>query len=148
MLGALTRYPDMFAAGASYYGIGNLATLASITHNFESHYTDRLIGEKFDPQASSDPQSLYVRRSPVSHFENLRSPVILFQGAEDRVVPPALSREVADALARRKIFHRYVEFPGEGHGFRDPENRAEALRCEVEFYREIQAGVVMNDSNV
>ena len=84
VLRALTRYSALFCAGASYYGIGNLITLSEITHRFESRYTDQLIGERFDPEASRRPDSLFVRRSPVFDLDRIECPLILFQGGQDR----------------------------------------------------------------
>src|SRR5207244_11775879 len=43
-LAALTFLPGVFAAGASYYGIGDLELLAHDTHKFESRYLDQLVG--------------------------------------------------------------------------------------------------------
>jgi dipeptidyl aminopeptidase/acylaminoacyl peptidase len=137
VLRALTEYPQYFRGGTCYYGIGNLSTLASITHKFEARYTDRLIGERYDPQAVAKRDSEYFQRSPINFIDRLRSPMILFQGLDDRVVPPQASREVAAALAERKIEHQYVEYPGEGHGFRKSETNIDAINKETAFYRRV-----------
>jgi dipeptidyl aminopeptidase/acylaminoacyl peptidase len=140
VLRALTRFPDQFAGGACYYGIGNLVTLAQITHKFESRYTDRLIGEVFDPVGSLQPDSRYHTRSPVHDMGRLRSPLILFQGLDDKVVPPEVSREVVMQLKQRGIAHGYHEYPGEGHGFRQTGTRVDALEKETGFYRGLLGG--------
>ncbi len=137
VLRALTRYPDRFAGGACYYGIGNLVTLAEITHKFESRYTDRLVGEDFDPERARQPDSRYHARSPVHEIDRLRTPLILFQGLEDKVVPPAVSREVVALLEKRGIPHAYHEYAGEGHGFRQAATRVDSLERETMFYQEI-----------
>lgn len=135
VLGALTRYPAVFAAGACYYGIGNLETLARITHKFEGRYTDRLIGEVYRPETAARPGSRFYTRSPIRFLAALRCPVIVFQGLEDKVVPPAVSQEIAQALKRQGIQYDYVEYPGEGHGFRSSEANIDALERETEFFR-------------
>ena len=137
VLRALTEYPRYFRAGGCYYGIGNLSTLASMTHKFEARYTDRLIGEEFDKVRAGSGNSEYYKRSPVNFMHRLRSPMILFQGLEDRVVPPQVSREVVSMLAARNIDHEYVEYPGEGHGFRKSETNIDAIEKETRFYRRI-----------
>lgn len=137
VLRALTEYPQYFCAGACYYGIGNLSTLAAHTHKFEARYTDRLIGEAYDEATAADSQSEYYRRSPIHFMHKVRSPMILFQGAEDAVVPPRLSREVVAVLDERGIDHEYVEYPGEGHGFRKSETNIDAIQRETGFYRRI-----------
>jgi len=127
---ALT-FHDVFAAGASHYGIGDLEALARDTHKFESRYTDWLVGPL--PEA----KARYVERSPIHHESRLACPVIFFQGLEDRVVPPAQSQAMVSALARRGIPHAYVPFEGEGHGFRRGENIRTALDGELYFYSRV-----------
>ena len=134
VLSALTRYPERFAAGACYYGIGNLITLSEITHKFESRYTDNLVGEKFDPVNARQPDSRYMSRSPLFHLSSLNCPLILFQGADDKIVPPEVAREVVDSLRQNGLEYEYTEYPGEGHGFRNKRNRLDALGREADFF--------------
>jgi len=134
VLRALTEYPDVFAGAACYFGIGNLVTLAETTHKFELKYIDRLIGEIFDADRARSTESLYYRRSPVNFLDQLRSPMIIFQGSADRVVPPALARELVAALENRGVVHEYIEYPGEGHGFRSSAANCDALARETRFY--------------
>jgi dipeptidyl aminopeptidase/acylaminoacyl peptidase len=130
VLAALTFF-DTFQAGASYYGIGNLETLADHTHKFEAHYLDRLVGPL--PQA----QSVYRARSPLAHIDQLMKPVILFQGLDDAVVPPALVEEISAALQAKGLPYACLTFPGEGHGFHRPETIIRAFEAELEFYQRI-----------
>ncbi len=134
---ALTQHNNLFCAGASYYGIGNLITLSEITHRFESRYTDQLIGEEFDPIRARNPDSRYTQRSPVFEMDKLNCPLILFQGSDDKVVPPELSHEVVRILKSKGIHHAYYEFAGEGHGFRDKTTKLSALNHEIEFFTNI-----------
>jgi len=126
----LTMYPILFQAGASYYGIGNLETLARLTHKFESRYLDRLIGS---PYTEGDP--VYRERSPINHLDKLQAPMILFQGTQDKIVPPETSREMKRILDRKGLNCLYIEYPGEGHGFRSKANNIDALNREAAFYR-------------
>ncbi len=127
---ALT-FHDIFAAGASHYGIGDLESLARDTHKFESRYTDWLVG----PLPAE--RERYLARSPIHHHERLECPVIFFQGLEDRVVPPNQAEAMVAVLARRDIPHAYVAFEGEQHGFRRAENIRTALDGELYFYSRI-----------
>jgi dipeptidyl aminopeptidase/acylaminoacyl peptidase len=122
---------DFFKGGASYYGVSDVAALARDTHKFESRYLDWLIGPY--PQEAE----LYRERSPLSHVEGLDRPVIFFQGAEDRVVPPNQTEMMVDALRRRGIPCGYLLFAGEQHGFRRGENIKRALDAELYFYSEM-----------
>lgn len=137
VLRALTRFPERFAGGACYYGIGNLVALSSSTHKFESRYTDRLVGEKFDPVTAMNPESRFVTRSPIFQMDRLSSPLILFQGAQDNIVPPDLAREVVERLKTKGIKYSYTEYLDEGHGFRQTQTKVDALRKETAFFAKI-----------
>ncbi len=140
VLAALTRYPDTFAAGACYYGIGNLETLAMTTHKFESRYVDTLLGQPWSPDLQGRTDSVYFTRSPIHKMGDVRAPMILFQGTEDKVVPPEVSREVVEVLKSMGVEHRYIEYEGEGHGFRKAENRIDALESEAAFFANVMRG--------
>ncbi len=129
-LAALTSH-DLFRAGASYYGIGDLETLAADTHKFESRYLDRLVGPY--PEA----RALYRARSPINHLDRLRAPVIFFQGLQDKVVPPAQAEAMVAALRERGLPVAYVTFADERHGFRQAANIARALAAELYFYGQV-----------
>ncbi len=128
VLAALT-FTEVFAAGASYYGISELSSLASDTHKFEAHYLDRLIGPY--PQASEK----YQQRSPINHTEQLNCPVIFFQGIEDRVVPKQQAEKMFDALNKKGLPVAAQYFEGEQHGFRKSETIRQALENELSFYQ-------------
>jgi dipeptidyl aminopeptidase/acylaminoacyl peptidase len=127
---ALT-FHDEFAAGASYYGVADAESLAGDTHKFESRYLDLLIGP-YPEQAD-----LYRDRSPINHVDRLRVPVILFQGLEDKVVPPNQAEEMAAALERNGVPYAYLPFEGEQHGFRKAETNIRCLESELYFYGRI-----------
>lgn len=130
VLAALTG-TDVFAAGASYYGVAELERFAADTHDFESRYLDGLIGPL--PQA----RERYVSRAPLNHVDSLSCPVLLLQGDEDQVVPPSQSELFRDAMVRKGIPHAYLLFAGEQHGFRKAENVATALEAELSFYGQV-----------
>ncbi len=128
-LRALTpEHERTFKAGASYYGVSDLAALARDTHKFESHYLDWLIGPY--PQE----QQTYMDRSPINHIDRLSVPVIFFQGAEDKIVPLNQTEQMVDGLKNRRIPVGYFLFDGEQHGFRKGENIKRSLDAELYFY--------------
>ena len=129
-LAALT-FHDVFKAGASYYGIGDLEILATDTHKFESRYLDSLIGKYPEEKA------IYEMRSPIHHIDKLSCPVAFFQGLEDKVVPPNQAEMMVKALQKKGIQTTYTTFADEGHGFRKAENIKKALDTEFNFYAEI-----------
>ena len=127
---ALT-FRDDFTAGASYYGVADVSALARDTHKFESRYLDRLIG----PWPEAEP--LYRERSPIHFTDRLSCPVILLQGLEDEIVPPAQAEIMAAALDAKAIPHAYLPFPGEQHGLRQAAHIRRALEAEVYFYSRV-----------
>ena len=122
---------DVFSAGASYYGIADLTALAGDTHKFESRYLDRLVG----PWPAA--RHVYEARSPINHVDAIDRPVIVFQGLEDAVVPPAQSEMIVEALRARGVPVAYHAFAGEQHGFRQAANISAALDAELAFYRDV-----------
>ncbi|MGI9317221.1 MAG: alpha/beta hydrolase family protein [bacterium] len=137
VLRALTKFPHLFSGGACYYGIGNLITLSEITHKFEARYTEKLIGELYDPAVAQSADSRYVTRSPIFEMEQLNSPLIIFQGLLDNVVPVEVSREVVTILEKEGVPYEYSEYEGEGHGFRKMETRIDSLEKETRFFQGI-----------
>ena len=124
---ALT-YHDFFKAGASYYGIGDLEALATDTHKFESRYLDGLVGKY------PEEMETYRHRSPIHAIDLLNCPIIIFQGLDDKVVPPNQAEAMVRALKSKGIPVVYVPFDGEGHGFRKSQNIKRALDAELYFY--------------
>jgi dipeptidyl aminopeptidase/acylaminoacyl peptidase len=127
---ALT-FRDVFQAGASHYGVSDAEALATDTHKFESRYLDGLMGPY--PQA----RDVYVARSPIHFTHQLNCALILFQGADDRVVPPDQSRKMFEAARARELPTAYIEFEGEQHGFRQSQNIKRALDGELYFYSKV-----------
>ena len=127
---ALT-FRDIFRAGASHYGISDLEALAKDTHKFESRYLDRLIGPY------PERRDLYVERSPIHFTDRLSCAMIIFQGLEDKVVPPNQAEKMLDAVRAKKLPVAYLTFEGEQHGFRKAENIKRVLEAELYFYSQV-----------
>jgi dipeptidyl aminopeptidase/acylaminoacyl peptidase len=124
-------FHDDFAAGASYYGVADCEALATDTHKFESHYLDGLIGPY--PEA----KDVYYARSPIHFADRLSCPVILFQGLEDKVVPPSQAERMVEALRAKHLPFAYLAFAGEQHGFRKAETIQRTLEAELYFYARV-----------
>ncbi|MTJ81509.1 MAG: S9 family peptidase [Telmatospirillum sp.] len=128
---AALAFTGLFKAGANYYGVSDLEALARDTHKFESRYLDRLVA----PLAGGE--AVYRARSPLYHLDGFRAPLITFQGADDKVVPPSQSRAIVDALRSRGVPVAYLEFEGEQHGFRKAASIIRAQEAELAFYGRI-----------
>ena len=129
-LSALT-FRDVFKAGASYFGISDLEALAKDTHKFESRYLDRMVGPY------PERRDLYRERSPIHFTHRLSCPMILFQGLEDKVVPPDQAETMFEAVRAKGLPVAYLPFEGEQHGFRRAENIKRALDAELYFYSRV-----------
>ena len=125
---ALTCHAEVFKAGASYYGVSDLEALALDTHKFESRYLHSLVG----PYPGA--KETYRARSPIHAIDRLACPLILFQGLDDRVVPPGQSRMMADAVRAKGLPVAYLAFEGEQHGFRQAATIIRSLEAELYFY--------------
>ena len=122
---------DFYAAGASHYGIGDLELFIKETHKFESHYVDTLVGPY--PERAD----LYRDRSAVHFADQLKCPVILFQGLDDKIVPPSQAEEFVAVCEQKKLPYAYVAFEGEQHGFRQEKNIRRTMEGELYFVSRI-----------
>jgi acetyl esterase/lipase len=130
VLAALTG-TSAFACGVSYFGVAELVRFAQETHDFESRYLDGLIGPL--PEA----RELYDTRAPLNNVAGLSCPVLLLQGLDDPIVPPAQAELFRDALVRKGLPHAYRTYAGESHGFRKVETIVDSRQAELSFYGQI-----------
>lgn len=128
---AALAFRKTFKAGASYYGIADLIVFAGDTHKFESRYMDHLLGKY------PETKVIWEERSPLNSVENITSPLILFQGEEDMIVPKNQSELIFEALKQRGIKTELYIYPGEEHGFRQAANIIHSLTREKDFYLEV-----------
>jgi dipeptidyl aminopeptidase/acylaminoacyl peptidase len=129
---ALVCHPHVFAAGCSLYGIGNLKALVELTHKFESHYVLNLL---FPSDTSEEKkEEIYRERSPCFHVEKIETPLVLFQGSEDIVVPMQQSLEMEKVLREGGKDVTLIIFEGEGHGFKEEENLKRRIEEEEALY--------------
>jgi dipeptidyl aminopeptidase/acylaminoacyl peptidase len=121
----------VFAAGASYFGVGDIEALARDTHKFESRYLDLLVAP-YPAEVAT-----YRARSPIHFVDRITTPVLVLQGADDKVVPQAQADELVAALRANGIPHAYLLFQGEGHGFRRADSIQRSLEAELSFYGQV-----------
>jgi dipeptidyl aminopeptidase/acylaminoacyl peptidase len=127
-LACLVFRDGVFRAGASYFGLAELERFVQDTHKFESHYLQTLVGPY--PERAD----LYRQRSPIHRIEELKTPLILFQGDEDKIVPPSQSEMMYAAVREKGLPVAYLLFEGEQHGFRGAAAIKRSLEAELYFY--------------
>jgi len=117
-----------FKAATSYYGITDPRGFAATTHDFESRYTDGLIGPLPGLAVT------YAERSPAQHVTPETCPILQIHGQDDLIVPPAQAHTMAAQLTHQGIPHALLEFADESHGFRRTETIVRALEAELSLY--------------
>ena len=128
---AALAFTKQFDAGCTYFGLGDLRAFVKDTHKFESRYLESLVGPW--PQ----DQQKYVDRSPSLHAELITAPVLVQQGADDKVVPVEEAERIVDALFERRIPHAYLLYEGEDHGFRASAAIIRSFAGELSFYAQV-----------
>ena len=128
---AALAFTDQFDAGCTYFGIGDLRAFVKDTHKFESRYLESMLGPW--PEA----KQVYLDRSPALHAERITAPVLVQQGADDRIVPRSEAERIVDALFERRIPHAYLLYPGEDHGFRGHDAIIRSFGAELSFYAQV-----------
>jgi len=121
----------VFKSGASYFGVADLAALATDTHKFEARYLDSMIGPWPGDAA------VYAARSPINHVDGIDVPLIVFQGEDDMVVPQNQSEMIVQAVRKNGVRCDYHLYAGEGHGFRRADTIIDSIEAELSFYRAV-----------
>jgi dipeptidyl aminopeptidase/acylaminoacyl peptidase len=106
---ALTRWPDLFAAGATLAGMSDLRSFFAGT---EPWMAAASVTEYGDPVADRD---MLAGLSPMTTLERLTAPVLLCHGDRDTNVPVAESVQAHQALQARNGTSELLLLPGEGH---------------------------------
>lgn len=114
---------DVTYGGSTGYGRVDLETQAADTPKLESRYLDSLVA----PQPAG--RETCCERSPVHRMGQWRAALITFQGLDDKAVPPDQSRDIVAAARLAGGPAAYLEFPGEGHGFRQRPNSVRAFQA-------------------
>jgi dipeptidyl aminopeptidase/acylaminoacyl peptidase len=127
-LAALAFHPDVFAAGISLYGIADLELIHVDGHKFEMRYDEGLVAPW-----TEEGRAVFRERSPIHRMDQVRAPMLLFQGLDDRVVPPSQLDAMVAAFTGRGTPHVAITFEGEGHGFRRAETKRAVYEAELAF---------------
>lgn len=119
----LSFTPDVFACGVDIVGPSNLVTLVeSFPPYWKPFLSARwypIVGDPSNPEDRKD----MLARSPISHVDRIKAPLLVGQGANDPRVKQAESDTIVEALRKRDVPVEYMVFPDEGHGFARPENQ-------------------------
>ena len=121
-------FTDVFRVGACRYAVCDLTAMAEETHRFEARYLDQLVG------TWPAERALYDGRSPLQHADQIRCPVLFFQGKQDKVVLPEQTEHMAAALRANGVPVEVELFEDEGHGFRNQTTQVQVLEATQSFF--------------
>ncbi|ULN46611.1 S9 family peptidase [Mycolicibacterium goodii] len=132
----VTFTPDVFAAAIDYVGISSLAnfmrTLPNVARPFLANNWHRYVGDHNDPVQEAD----MLARSPITRVDQIRTPLLVIQGANDSRVVQAESDNLVEALRARGVEVEYMVKSDEGHGFVNPENNIDMFHAVERFLAE------------
>jgi dipeptidyl aminopeptidase/acylaminoacyl peptidase len=118
----VTFTPDYFAAAVDYVGISSLENFMRTLPEFLRPYMKNnwyaYVGDPEDPDDLAD----MLARSPITKVDQIRTPLLVVQGANDVRVVQAEADNIVAALRERGVPVEYIVAEDEGHGFSNPEN--------------------------
>lgn len=129
----VTFTPDVFAAAIDYVGISSLPnfmrTLPDVGRRFLANNWVLYVGDPSDPEQEAD----MLARSPITKVEQIRTPLLVVQGANDSRVVQAESDNMVAALRERGVEVEYLVKEDEGHGFLNPDNNIDMYHAVEKF---------------
>jgi dipeptidyl aminopeptidase/acylaminoacyl peptidase len=128
VLSCVSRLPEFdWAAAVVWSGPSNLVTFTRAQPPTWRSKVATLIG---DPDTDAE---FLMSRSPVTYADQIRTPLMVIQGANDTRVPQHESDQIVDTLRERGVEVRYDVYPDEGHVFGRRENQTKARSAAAEF---------------
>ena len=74
-----------------------------------------------------------LARSPITRVDQIRTPLLVVQGANDTRVVQAESDNLVEALRARGVEVEYMVKDDEGHGFLNPDNQIDMYHAVERF---------------
>lgn len=117
LMGAV-KTPDLYQCAVSFAGVSDLPDLLRHFNQYiAGKYSTRHIGNLW-----KDREKLKTN-SPARRADEIKIPVLLVHGDDDRSVPVAQTRKMARALKRNDKNHKYIEFKDGDHFLSGSEDR-------------------------
>lgn len=125
---AVARYPDTFAAGIEMFGVVDRALFL--------RYTNRNSAIRWETKMGGTPEqkpAVYNKANVLLEVDRIKTPLLILHGEQDPQVPPQESQQLVAALKAAGKTYEYHTYPGEGHGFREPDHRRDAYERQLAF---------------
>ena len=120
-LTGLTLTPDKFACGVDIVGPSNLVTMFNSFPPYWQAVRTSFAMRMGNP-ATTEGNAMLLDRSPITHVDKIKRPLLIGQGGNDPRIVKAESDQIVAAMKAKNIPVTYVLFPDEGHGFARPAN--------------------------
>jgi len=146
------QYPiDQKRIGVSGWSYGGYMTMFTVTQtkrfraavagagisNWQSYYGQNSIDQWMLPYFGAsvyDDPAVYAKSSPITFIKNVKTPTLIVVGEHDGECPAPQSYEFWHALKTFGVKTEFVIYPGEGHGFHDPEHIRDLMRRTVTWF--------------
>ncbi|HET7036958.1 MAG TPA: S9 family peptidase [Thermomicrobiaceae bacterium] len=129
-LHGIVAAPELFAAAVDMYGNTNKVTA--------HHYCDRVgrvfVARDYWGRYPEEMPELMERASTYHSLHKIKTPLLIMHGDQDKRVPTEESEQVAAIMREQGLPHRYIVYPGEGHGFRQREHRIDCYRQMFDWF--------------
>lgn len=118
----LARYPDLFRCGVESFGVTDLNLLytsawSDATAGIRQHYLPERMGDRVKDAA------MLAADSPVNRAEQIKQPLLMLHGRQDRRVPIEHGDRMHAALAKHNAQVQRKVYADEGHGIAGEANR-------------------------
>jgi len=134
-----TFTPELFRCAVAIVGPSNLITFIETIPPYWSTFLHMLHERVGNPETERE---MLLARSPLTHVDRIRIPMLIAQGANDPRVKRAESEQIVAAMRAKNIPHEYLLFEDEGHGFAKPGNRLRFYAAAERFLAEHLGGRV------
>jgi dipeptidyl aminopeptidase/acylaminoacyl peptidase len=143
---SVTFTPKQFTCAVDYVGPSSLITLVE---SFPAYWRPFLEGSWYrfvgDPAKPDDRKDMWAR-SPLSRVDQITTPLVIVQGANDPRVTKKESDQLAVALRQRGVKVQYLLAANEGHGFLNPDNRLALYHTMERFFAQYLKGRVQTNT--
>lgn len=131
---SVTTMPERWKVAVDVFGVANLVTMIENAQPNWRRFLRLWLGDLETDRAK------LVERSPITHLDEVRCPMLVVQGSNDPRVPKEESDQVVERLRSRGIPVEYMVFEDEGHGFTKRANSDRAHARIVDFLTEQLSG--------
>jgi dipeptidyl aminopeptidase/acylaminoacyl peptidase len=123
-LAGLAFTPDVFCCGVDAVGPSNWVTT---TNTVPKYWIPHMIGwyKCIGDPRTAEGIALMRANSPITRVNDIKKPLLIFQGEHDPRVNKAESDQMVAAMKKNGLDVTYVLYPDEGHGFiREPNSKS------------------------